>query len=433
MRSPINIPKFRQGTARQARRHGDLIAAVDIGGSKVACAIAALSDVGGAFEADVVGIGRTGLAREASSAEREAALRGAIDAAERMAGETISAVALLVGGRFIASRRVVVDMPLPRGVVTVEDVGDCQLEAGAFHREDRRHLLMTPIRYVLDGEADREPPVGLAGELLSLEAMTVDARRTAVENMSRALERCGVRVDGVLPRPMAAAAATVIEDERELGAMVIDFGARFTEFAVFEGGAMTACGGVALGADHVTRDIAKLFGCPIAASERIKTLHGAMFAGPNDDARIIDFPQIGDPSETARHARSELAGVIAPRIEEIIDLTIVAASRAGAKTSSLRRVVATGGGALMLGMVESLERIVGARARLGRPTGFLGAPEAASAPQFAACLGGLKLIASNAPGLAGARQTRAIATRPPQRLQRVGGAFGIGRWLRDNF
>ncbi|MEO1013820.1 MAG: cell division protein FtsA [Pseudomonadota bacterium] len=420
-----------------SRKHGDLIASVDIGGAKVACAIASLVKVpGGGFEPDIVGIGQYGLARDTGGREREEAMRASIHAAERMAGADITSAALVAPGRAIASKRVAIDLPLAGGLVTVEDVDECLNEAASMVERGRRLIAARPIRYSLDGQIEQTAPIGQAGDRFTLEALVLDARETAIVNMEAALMRAGVAVDAVIPRPKAAAAAVLVEDEMDLGALAVDFGSKSTDFAVFERGALVACGGVAIGADSITRDIAQIFGASLAECERVKTLQGCAFASPDDQHRLIDFPQLGDPSEVTRHSRAELAGVIAPRLEEILELTMRAAERAGAKTDDMRRVVVTGGGALLLGLVETIERVVGARARLGRPSDFLAAPEAAAAPQFAAALGGLKILAAGdaAPRL-GWPSFRYVSSAQPRRA--VGGArgvlSGVGYWLRENF
>ncbi len=421
----------------KTRKHGDLVASIDIGGSKVACAIASLVEVaGGGFEPDIVGIGQQGLARGASANDSEEAMRSAIHAAERMAGEAISSAAMIAPGRSIASKRVAIDLPIAGGLVTLEDVAECLDAVGLMVDRGRALVAADVVRFRMDGETDIAEPIGRAGDLLTLEALVLSARDTSVVNMEAALLRAGVKLDSIIPRPKAASAAVLVEDEMDLGALVLDLGAKSTDFAVFESGALVACGGVAVGADNITRDIAQIFGAPLTECERIKTLQGCAFSGPEDANRLIDFTQLGAPGEVARHSRAELAGVIAPRLEEILELTLNAAARAGANARDVRRVIVTGGGALLLGVIGTVERIVGARARLGRPADFVAAPEAAAAPQFAAALGALKLVARSA-----ARpDTSSFAGRdhPPSDARRaVGGArslmSGVGSWLRENF
>ncbi len=212
--------------------------------------------------------------------------------------------------------------------------------------------------------------------------------------------------------------------------MLLDIGARSTDFALYERGALVACGGVPIGGDHVTRDIAQIFGSPIARAEEIKTLYGSALSSAGDEHKLIDFPQLGDGAEIARHSRAELTQVVAPRFEEILELALEALPKSGGSRRSIRRVVLTGGGSLLLGARETAERIIGAKTRLGRPAALAGAPEAATAPQFSVAVGVLQIAARER------AETRRAAPRP--RLA-AGQSLGknvignVGAWLRANF
>jgi cell division protein FtsA len=414
-------------------RERGLAAALDIGGSKVACVIAELTPViDGEFEADVIGVGQHGSVARERREDLEASLRAAVETAERMAGERIRKVYVAASGRSLASRRIGVDLDIAGGVVTGDDVADCLAKGAAAAAPEGLTALHTfKVRYAIDGESTVEDPVGLAGSTLNAEVLGVSVRDSHVANIESLLGRCGLELEEVVAGPYAAAEAVLIDDEKDLGVLMLDLGARSTDFALFERGALLACGGTPLGGDHITRDIAQIFGAPIAKAERIKTLHGSLLAGPGDEHRLIDFPQLGDDGEIARHSRAELAQVIVPRFEEIIELALDALPKGGGARRAIRRAVLTGGGSLLVGARETAERMIGVKTRLGRPAALSGAPEAATAPQFATAVGLLNHVASEK-----VRAKRAAA-RP--RLMSAGAATGrgliggVGAWLKANF
>ncbi|MEM1396706.1 MAG: cell division protein FtsA, partial [Pseudomonadota bacterium] len=173
---------------------GDLISTLDLGAAKYSCSIARLSETGDGFEPDVLGVGQVEAPKKSTVSDREQAIRGAIDSAERMAGETISEVALLVSGRYLTSTRVAVDLELPRGIVTEEDVTECFWEAAGSGTDGRMPLSLTPIQYRVGGDIEREPPIGFQATELSVEALLIDARSTPVENIKQLVENCGVDV-----------------------------------------------------------------------------------------------------------------------------------------------------------------------------------------------------------------------------------------------
>lgn len=420
--------------AKEFKRAGDrkLVAALDIGASKAACVIAELTEaLDGDYEVDVVGVGQHGASLRDKTPDFDAAIRAAVEAAERMAGDRIRHVHVAAAGRSLSARRIGVDLDIEGGVITREDVADCLAQGSrAAAPEGSQPLHAFKIRYAIDGEPAPDDPVGLAGSALNAEIFGVGVKESTVANIESMLARAGLELDEVIAAPFAAAEAVLIDDEKELGVLLLDIGARSTSYALFDRGALVGCGGVGVGGDHITRDIAQIFGAPIAHAERMKTLHGSVLTGPGDEHRLVDFPQLGDGAEIVRHSKAELAQVIAPRFEEILEMTLAALPGGAAARRSMRRAVLTGGGSLLLGARETAERITGVKTRLGRPAPLSGAPEAATAPQFAVAFGVLRHAARLK------SEHRRATARP--RLAAIGGAGrgligGVGQWLKANF
>lgn len=412
-------------------RERRLVAAIDIGGSKVACVIAQLTPVlDGEFEADVIGVGQHGGVCRDKRPEVEASLRAAVETAERMAGERIRRVHVAAGGRSLGCRKISVDLDVAGGVVTGDDVDECLAQgAQAATPQGSTPLQALKIRFHVDGEPV-EDAVGLSGATLNAEMLGVSVRDSYAENIESLLGRCGLELEALAAGPCAAGESVLIEDERELGVFLVDIGARSTDYALYERGALVACGGIALGGDHITRDIAQIFGAPLARAERIKTLYGSALATSGDEHRLLDFPQLGDEAEVARHSRAELAQVIAPRFEEILEHALAALPQSPSTRRAIRRAVLTGGGSLLVGARESAERIIGVKTRLGRPTALSGAPEAATAPQFAVAVGVLQQAAR---ARADKRAVRRMRLASPDGAFASGVIGNVGAWLRANF
>jgi cell division protein FtsA len=420
--------------AKEFKRASDrkLVAALDIGASKAACVIAQLTEaLDGDYEVDVVGVGQHGASLKDKAPDFDAAIRAAVEAAERMAGDRIRHIHVAAAGRSLSTRRIGVDLDIEGGVVTREDVADCLAQGSrAAAPEGSQPLHAFKIRYAIDGEPAPEDPVGLAGAALNAEIFGVGVKDSYVANVESMLARAGLELDEIVAAPFAAAEAVLIDDEKDLGVLMLDIGARSTSYALFDRGTLTGCGGVGVGGDHITRDIAQIFGAPIAHAERMKTLHGSALTGPGDEHRLVDFPQLGDGAEIVRHSKAELAAVIAPRFEEIIELSLAALPGGAGARRSVRRAVLTGGGSLLLGARETAERIISVKTRLGRPAPLSGAPEAATAPQFAVAFGALRHAAR-------LKSEHRRATARPRMRATLGAGRGLigaaGQWLKANF
>lgn len=417
---------------KKRRKDDAIAAALDIGASKVSCFIARITADADA-PVEIIGVGSYGAQANARGASApdvvETGIRNAVEAAERMAGVEIAAVAVAVPGRALHARRIGVDLELAGGVVAREDIEDSLSEGARIATPaDYAPLHAMPIGFRVDGEETFSDPGGLAGSVLSTQMFAVGARQSWLDNMADLLERCELDVDEYIAAPYAAAQAALLEDEKELGAVLIDIGAAHTDFAVFDNGALVQCGGVGVGGGHITRDIAQIFGAGLSHAERVKTLYGGALICPGDEHRFVDFPQLGVDGEVARVSRAEVCEVILPRLEEIFELVAAQFPDDGMRRSGLRRAVLTGGGSLMVGAREVAERAFRMKCRLGRPAVMPGAPEASSAPAFSVCAGIIQHLAQ--PESA----QEAGLLRAAQGGGRRGAVFGgVGAWLKARF
>lgn len=405
----------------------DIVAAVDIGASKSLCLIAWLGDgPDGAKTPEIIGVGMHGAQPRAA----ETSLRAAIEAAERMAGERVRAATVAMNGRRLACRRIGVDLEIEGGRVTEEDVADCLREgAAAAAGQGSLPIHALPVGYAVDGEDSGLDPLGLAGAAMTAEVLGVGVRETHAANVEALLARCGLALGDVVAAPYAAGEAALLDDEKDLGVVLIDMGEGSTGYAAYEGGALVDVGGAPIGAGHITRDIAQIFGAPLREAERLKTLHGAALIGAGDEHRLVEMRLLGAAEDRARISRAELSAVITPRLEEIFEVVQSRLPASARARHGLRRAVLTGGGSLLVGVREVSERVLAMKTRLGRPIALAGAPEAAGAPQFSACAGAI-LLAARARSRDGDGRVDLAA---PPRVAAAGLFSGMGAWLRDNF
>lgn len=415
-------------------RAGDILAAVEVGASKSACLIATAVQNESGLGVEILGVGLHGSAAEArvsgKTAAREMALRGAIETAERMAGVRIRSAVVAVPGQKLVSRRAGVDLELGGERVTREDVADCLSHASQAAAAEGCTLLHTlPVAFRIDGESVGLAPEGLAGDAFSAEALGVSSRDNALHNLDALLERCGLAAEEFIAAPYAASEAVLVDDEKDLGVVLLDIGAASTGYAVYENGRLVDCGGVPIGGDHISRDIAQVFAAPIAQAERVKTLYGSAIAGPGDEHRMVEFAALGD-GDSVRVPRADLSAVILPRVEEICELAAAKLPTTARSRHGVRRCVLTGGASQLVGARETAERVLGMKARHGRPVAALaGAPEAATSPQFAVCAGTL-LVAYRRRQTGEGKLADANRSVSPWR---DGPVHAVGRWLKAHF
>ena len=86
-------------------------------------------------------------------------------------------------------------------------------------------------------------------------------------------------------------------------------------------------------------------------------------------------------------SRSELIGIMRPRVEEILEEVRARLDAAGFDSLPAQQIVLTGGGSQILGLDELASRILGQQVRLGRPLRVQGLPQAATGPAFSSAVG----------------------------------------------
>ena len=425
----MSVIKFRP----RGRRDEHYLSAIDMGGSKVSCLIARENKEGADFE--VVGAGHHGMQLHGGAPTLEAVengIRAAVDSAERLAANRIHSASIAINGRYLHSRRIGVDLEIAGGMITAEDVADSMREGARIAAADGFSCIHAlPVTFRVDGEEIFADPTGLTGGFLTTEMLCISSRNSLLENYTNLLARCDLKVDQFIAGPLASADSVLVDDEKELGVIVLDFGANTTSYAVYENGMVIGAGGVPMGGGHITKDIAKIFGTPLGDAERIKTLYGSALSGPGDEHRFVDIPQFDVNAESVRVARTDIADVIAPRLEEIFDLIVAKLREERHAPIGLRRAVITGGGSLLVGALEECERKLRMRCRRGRPISVYGAPEALTGPGFATCSGAIRRWPQlNLHGGAHFRLDREGQSVYPNHS----GLFGsAGAWLRARF
>ncbi|OJY78326.1 MAG: cell division protein FtsA [Rhodospirillales bacterium 70-18] len=364
---------------------------LDIGTSKIACVI-------GRCESDlslrVLGFGwqkgsgvRSGGIMDIEAAER--AIRACVGQAEEEAGTRLAKVVVNLSCGLPRSQVFNVQWPVGGRAVAEGDIRRMLLESrNRASAEGRTIIHSLAMDYGADDAQGVVDPRGLHCETLNGRVHVIDAATTALRNLDACLARCDLEIAELVSAPMAAAMATLVEDERMLGATVLDMGGGTTGMAVYAAGHLQYVSQLPLGGAHVTNDIARVLSTPVAHAERLKTLHGSAIPSPDDEREMLPVPMVGEAEhQIAKVPRSMVVNIIKPRLEETFELVKAKLEEEGLGRASGHRVVLTGGASQLTGTLEMAQRVLGRTARLGRPAPLRGLPDSASGPAFATAVG----------------------------------------------
>lgn len=417
-----------------------IVAALDLGASKVGCFImkpegAKRADrtISAAGVAHVRARGFKGSAI-VNMEEAAEAMAQAVERAETLAGVSVSGVVVTTAGGQLASHRVRAAVSLGGKPVGDMDLSRCIQQAVAQARfAGRRPIHLLPIAWAVDEQRGVRDPRNMYGRHLGLELLVVTMAETSFQTLAHALELAHLQLEGVVAAPFASALAALEDDEMDLGCVCIDMGGGSTSAAVFNNGSLVHVDSLAVGGQHVTNDIARGLSTTVAGAERIKTLHGSCMASTGEDREMIEAPPRGDDPGAGPviAPRSLLKGMIAPRVEETLELLRERLKASGAPVDPGAGVVLTGGASQLTGARELAVRVFDRPVRLGRPRRAPYLAEAVGGPAFCAAAGVLHRAAF---GPREAVTARNASSRPaPQPVDpRAGVLAKATGWLREN-
>ena len=388
-------PVIKSPNQKSPKQRSGVIAALDIGTSKIACLIAEHDGTTGPI---VKGIGQhasEGM-RQGEVVDIEAlssAVGKTVEAAESMAGMTINQVWVSVAGGTQMSQLRRQQTDIASGEVTTRDIMRLHRnDLDEQEAEGRVVLHRLPLQYAVDGVKGIKDPLTMSGRSLSADLAVVTASEGTLNNLRTVVERNHLKVERFASSSYVSGLSSLVEDEKDLGATVIDLGAGVTGIAIFMEGHLVYVDSIPVGGHHVTSDIARGLSTPLDEAERTKSLHGSVLTAIGDTDELITLPMVGeDPSDTPQQIELGLLGeIIRPRVEEIFEMLTRRLELNGFANAAGQRVVLVGGASQLQGMTDYVATMFGRAVRHGKPIGITGMADATRGPSFSAAAGLLR-------------------------------------------
>lgn len=390
---------------------GRILVAIDVGTYKIVTVIAKVIDnvvnVLGVSEVKSQGI-RKGQVVDIEEAVH--AINGSLEAAERMAGYSASHVLVSLGGSQIdcQNSRGVVAVATPNGEISESDLQRVIDAAKAISIPSTRDIIhVLPRNYIVDGQEGIKDPVGMSGTRLEVDTHIVTANSVSLRNLEKAFSEVGVDVDSFAFSGYASSLAVLSDTEKELGVILVDIGAGTTDISIYTEGSVAYSSVLAIGARHVTNDLAIGLRISLESAEKIK-----LFFSQNQNKRVVredgeenqrpsdevDLSSLNLTEEIRKVSQKTLVdGIIRPRLNEICTMIGLEIKKSGFAAQTPAGVVFTGGGALTVGLRESARRTLAMPVRIGMPTDVKGIIDEVQHPAFSTAVGLIRYGMGNAP------------------------------------
>lgn len=396
---------------------GKIVVGIDVGTYKIVTVIAKVIEntvnVLGVSEVKSQGI-RKGQVVDIE--EAVGAVNTSLESAERMAGYSASHVVASLGGSQIESQnsRGVVAVAAPQGEISPNDLARVIDAAKAISIPSTREIIhVLPRNYIVDGQEGIKDPVGMSGVRLEVDTHIITANGVSVRNLDKAFTEVGVDVDSFVFSGYASSLAVLSDTEKELGVILVDIGAGTTDVSVYVEGSVAYSSVLAIGARHVTNDLAIGLRISLESAEKIKLflsntqgkrltpLEQSESAEKNKEHRPtdeLDLSPLNLPEEISKASHKTLVeGIIRPRLNEICTMIGLEIKKSGFGGQTPAGIVLTGGGALTVGIKDSARRTLAMPVRIGTPSNMKGIIDEVQHPAFSAAIGLILYGARNSP------------------------------------
>lgn len=375
-------------------------AAIDIGTEKITTIIASenLED----RKINVMGVAATsskGIRKSQIVDIDEAtdAITESVEAAERMAGYSITQAVISVGGAHITSQnsKGVVAVSEPEGEIIEEDVERVIEAARAVSLPSAREIIhVIPRNFTVDSQEGIKDPIGMSGVRLEAAAHLITASQTAMRNLAKCVGEIGIDVTSMVFNGLASAEAVLSETEKELGVVLVDIGGGTTSIVVYIEGTLSYSSVLPIGARNITNDLAIGMRISSESAERIKQyLSRPVKLDKEEESEKkkkdeIDLTKLNLKEEVKTASKKTLIeGIIKPRLNEIFTMVGIELKKSGTAGQTPAGLVISGGGANTVGVVEAAKRTLSMPTRSGIPKGLFGLVEEIESPEYAVASG----------------------------------------------
>ncbi len=379
-----------------------VICGIDVGSSKVATLIASVSED---KRINLIGVSSTPSkgVRKNQVVDIEGSVGSiteSVEAAERMAGYSISSAFVSLGGPQIESinQHAVVAVSQPEGEIRGSDVTRVNEAAKAVPLPQSREILHVISRtFTVDGQEGIKDPIGMTGVRLETETHIITGSATSMRNLVKCVQEVGIDVSELVFSGIAASLGVLTDTEKELGVVLVDIGGETTDVVIFVDGSVAYSSVIPIGARHLTSDLAVGLRVSLESAEKIKLSLGKipktpqMVEGNKEDKKkeeTLDIKSLGIMEDIQKISKKAVVdGIMRPRLQEIFKYVAREIKKSGYGTQIPSGLVICGGGALTVGILDQAKYVVGFPARVGKIEGLSGLIDEIDSPQFCAAAG----------------------------------------------
>jgi cell division protein FtsA len=365
-----------------------LVVGLDIGTTKICTVVGEVAS----DQVNIIGLGtfpskglRKGVVVNIESTVQS--IKRAVEEAELMADCHITSVYAGIAGGHIKGINSHGVIAVKNKEITEKDKNRVIDAASAVAMPmDREIIHVIPQEYIVDEQDGIKDPIGMSGVRLEGRVHIVTGAITSAQNIIKCANRAGLDVDDIVLEQLGSSEAVLTQEEKELGAAIVDIGGGTTDLVIFSNGAIKHTSVFSLAGSHITNDISVGLRTPVEEAEKIKIRYGCALTSLVRKDETIEVPSVGGRKPRVL-SRQTLAEIIEPRVEEILSLVRDELVKMGYGNLLASGVILTGGSAILEGIPELAEQIFNLPVRRGTPVGIGGLVDLVNSPIYATGVG----------------------------------------------
>ncbi len=379
----------------------DLMVGLEIGTSKI-CVVVGEGRPDGTIKILGVGQAPSRGVRKGEIVDFETAgkcIREALVDAEEKSDVMIGSVYLAITGGHIESfnNRGAVNLPEERDEICEEDFEDVQSSAREVSIPAPNMFVHSLLQhYYVDGQDGVLNPIGMLGGKLEADFHIIHGVATRIKNSVRCVKEVGPEVLDVVFGPLATAQVVLDQNQKTLGALVVDMGGGTTDYVVYVDGAVKQSGALPIGGDHITNDISLGLRIPMAKAEKLKVEEGSVIIGK---ALPGEFVKLKDETGFAGKEieREMLNTIVHCRVRETFELLKKKLDTDNYLHFLGAGMMLTGGCSQLKGIQHLAEEVFGMPVHVTHAQTVSGLTSAFENPQFSTAIGLIKYAEATQP------------------------------------
>ena len=346
-----------------------LVAAIDLGTSKVVCLVGEKTDAGikiiAMNEAPTKGISRGEVVNIQSALD---SMLPTIQNVENAIGEKINDVFIGIAGQSVKCIQGTNQTARinPDEYITPEEIEQItEAMYTNFSTDGDEVIHAVPQSYNIDDFMGNNEPVGMIGRQIYSNFKLFTCKKTSSQLKKNVLSRAALNVKGTYLGPFASAMAVLGEDEKAIGVALLDIGAGTTDLIIVHENVVRYAAVIPFGGNCITEDVKQGCGVSSRVAEQLKVEKGSCMSSVAPD-RPVRIPGIGGREDKYIHVKN-LAEIIESRIEEILEAAMYEIEKSGYKEKIKAGLVITGGTSQLSNLKSFAQLVTGMDTKLAYP------------------------------------------------------------------